>query len=115
MARSSSPPPSCTSGASWPPCARAPSRRRPGTPTRFRRPAEPPFAEIGRVPRRDRSSSASRSVHFRVEIGSRRPPDAVAAWKVIIPRTFNALRRPDRTAKPRNHADSHRACSCRSS
>ncbi|PZU26907.1 MAG: hypothetical protein DI576_16925 [Actinomyces sp.] len=29
-----------------------------------------PFAEIGRVPHRDRFTSASRSVQFRVEIGS---------------------------------------------
>ncbi|PZU35554.1 MAG: hypothetical protein DI576_00645 [Actinomyces sp.] len=32
-----------------------------------------PFAEIGSLPRRDRSSSAPRSVHFRAEIGSRSP------------------------------------------
>jgi len=31
------------------------------------------FAEIGPVPHRDRFSSASRSVQFRFEIGSRRP------------------------------------------
>ena len=74
----------------------------PGT----RRPLAPPGPH---------SPFSSGSVEFRVEIGSRRPPDAVAAWKVIIPRTFNALRRPDRTTKPRNHADSHWACSCRSS
>ncbi|PZU35364.1 MAG: hypothetical protein DI576_01425 [Actinomyces sp.] len=33
-----------------------------------------PRAEIGSVPRRDRFSSAPRSVQFRAEIGSGRPP-----------------------------------------
>ncbi|PZU34182.1 MAG: hypothetical protein DI576_04935 [Actinomyces sp.] len=33
-------------------------------------PTRAALVEIGRVPRRDRSSSASRSVHFRTEIGS---------------------------------------------
>ena len=40
-------------------------------PSREGRPrASVPFAEIGSLPRRDRSGSASRSVRFRVEIGS---------------------------------------------
>ena len=47
-----------------------------------------PSAEIGRVPRRDRFTSGSRSVHFRVEIGSRRPPSAVAPRTVIVLRTL---------------------------
>ncbi|PZU33947.1 MAG: hypothetical protein DI576_05765 [Actinomyces sp.] len=34
------------------------------------RPARASFAEIGRVPRRDRFTSGSRSVEFRIEIGS---------------------------------------------
>ncbi|PZU33231.1 MAG: hypothetical protein DI576_07455 [Actinomyces sp.] len=38
-----------------------------------------PFAEIGSLPHRDRSSSGSRSVHFRVEIGPRGLP-AVPSW-----------------------------------
>ena len=33
------------------------------------RPPRRPLPEIGRIPRRDRSSSGSRSVHFRLEIG----------------------------------------------
>ena len=50
---------------------------RPSRPTRPLSPRSVEFrAEIGRVPRRDRSSSAPRSVHFRTEIGSRRRPDA---------------------------------------
>ena len=44
----------------------------------------PPFAEIGSLPHRDRSSSGSRSVHFRTEIGSRRPPGATAPRAAII-------------------------------
>ena len=54
-----------------------------------------PSAEIGRVPRRDRFTSGSRSVHFRAEIGPRRPPGAIAPWKVVLPRAFgSSLPRP---------------------
>ncbi|PZU31003.1 MAG: hypothetical protein DI576_11985 [Actinomyces sp.] len=42
-------------------------------------------AEIGPLPHRDRSSSASRSVHFRVEIGSRRRSDAGRAPGRLVP------------------------------
>ena len=46
-------------------------------------PAAPPerasFAEIGSLPRRDRSSSAPRSVEFRLEIGSRSLPAILVA------------------------------------
>ncbi|PZU35281.1 MAG: hypothetical protein DI576_01660 [Actinomyces sp.] len=52
-----------------PDCPGAPPAARP--PPARRRPAVP-LAEIGRFPHRDRSYSASRSVHFRVEIGSGR-------------------------------------------
>ena len=44
------------------------------------------FREIGRVPRRDRSSSASRSVEFRVEIGRvpRRDRSKLAPRSVVL-------------------------------
>jgi len=51
--------------------------------------------EIGSLPHRDRSSSASRSVHFRTEIGPRRPPGVIAPWKVVLPCAFgSSLPRP---------------------
>ena len=48
-----------------------------------------PLTEIGRVPRRDRSGSASRSVRFRVEIGSRRWPGASWASLHLGQRSFH--------------------------
>ena len=43
-----------------------------------------PLVEIGRVPHRDRSYSAPRSVHFRLEIGDRRRGGRQAAGTVTI-------------------------------
>ena len=61
-----------------------------------------PSAEIGRVPRRDRFTSGSRSVRFRLEIGSPPHRDRAEAsagrhcpWKVVLPHAFgSSLPRP---------------------
>ena len=54
------------------------------------------FLEIGRIPRRDRSHSASRSVRFRVEIGPvprrDRSPSAARLWCVRTPESGCVLR-----------------------
>ena len=59
-------------------------------------------AEIGPVPRRDRSGSAPRSV----QCARRALP---SSEEVIVPRTFNAELRSSWVAEPRNQADPRRA------